>query len=71
MLELGKLQKLTVVKTEDFGVYLAESLSAGEKERVLLPKKQVPEGTKKGDPLEVFEDPKEERTKQFLRVFER
>ena len=54
MLELGKLQKLTVVKTEDFGVYLAESLSAGEKERVLLPKKQVPEGTKKGDPLEVF-----------------
>ena len=24
-----------------------------------------------GDPLEVFDDPKEERTKQFLRVFER
>ena len=24
-----------------------------------------------GDPLAVFEDPKEERTKQFLRVFER
>ena len=23
-----------------------------------------------GDPLAVFEDPKEERTKQFLRVFE-
>ena len=24
-----------------------------------------------GDPIEVFENPKEERTKQFLRVFER
>ena len=24
-----------------------------------------------GDPLQVFDDPKEERTKQFLRVFER
>ena len=24
-----------------------------------------------GDPLAVFDDPKEERTKQFLRVFER
>ena len=24
-----------------------------------------------GDPLAVFDDPKEERTRQFLRVFER
>ena len=24
-----------------------------------------------GDPIEVFENPQEERTKQFLRVFER
>ena len=24
-----------------------------------------------GDPLQVFDDPREERTRQFLRVFER
>ncbi len=49
MIELGKKQKLAVVKEVDFGVYLGE-----EKEKVLLPGKQVPEGTKKGDELEVF-----------------
>lgn len=49
MIELGKKQKLTVVKEVEFGVYLGE-----EKEKVLLPGKQVPEGTKKGDELEVF-----------------
>lgn len=54
MLNLGRKQKLTVVKTVEFGVYLAESREAGEKERVLLPAKQVPEGTKEGDSLEVF-----------------
>lgn len=54
MLELGKKQILTVVKTVDFGVYLGESTQAGEQERVLLPKKQVKEGTKPGDSVEVF-----------------
>lgn len=49
MLELGKRQKLKVVKEVDFGIYLGE-----EKEKVLLPKKQVPEGTKVGDELDVF-----------------
>ena len=49
MLELGKKQTLTVVKEVDFGVYLGDG-----NEKVLLPKKQVPEGTKKGDELEVF-----------------
>lgn len=49
MIELGKKQKLAVVKEVDFGVYLGD-----EKEKVLLPGKQVPEGTKKGDELEVF-----------------
>lgn len=52
MLELGKRQSLTVVKTVDFGVYLSEGEGAGEE--VLLPKKEVPEGTKTGDRLEVF-----------------
>ena len=54
MLLLGKKQTLMVVKTVDFGVYLAESKEAEAKERVLLPIKQVPEGTKEGDTLEVF-----------------
>lgn len=54
MLLLGKKQTLMVVKTVDFGVYLAESKEAEAKERVLLPIKQVPEGTKEGDALEVF-----------------
>lgn len=54
MIELGKKQVLTVIKTVDFGIYLAENKNAGEKERVLLPAKQVPQGTKEGDSLEVF-----------------
>ena len=54
MIELGKRQVLKVVKKVDFGVYLGEAMGAGEKERVLLPGKQVPEGTETGDELEVF-----------------
>lgn len=51
-MELGKIQLLTVVKKVDFGVYLAEPERPDE--RVLLPKKQVPEGIRPGDELEVF-----------------
>lgn len=51
-MELGKIQVLTVVKRVDFGVYLAES--EHPEERVLLPKKQVPEGIQVGDEAEVF-----------------
>ncbi|MDR1801800.1 MAG: RNA-binding protein [Lachnospiraceae bacterium] len=40
---------LSVVKSVDFGVYLGT-----DKEKVLLPAKQVPEGTKVGDVLQVF-----------------
>ncbi|MDO5337604.1 MAG: S1-like domain-containing RNA-binding protein [Eubacteriales bacterium] len=54
MIELGKKQGLMVVKTVDFGIYLAQNMNAEAKDRVLLPKKQVPEGTKQGDSLEVF-----------------
>lgn len=46
---LGKKQVLTVVKIVDFGVYLGS-----DNEKVLLPKKQVPEGIELGDPVEVF-----------------
>ena len=38
-MRLGEKQMLTVVKKVDFGVYLGN-----EEQRVLLPKKQVPEG---------------------------
>lgn len=52
MLQIGKKQSLTIVKEVDFGVYLAETEEAGEK--VLLPRKEVPEGTNTGDQLTVF-----------------
>ena len=55
MIELGKRQNLTVVKKVDFGVYLAENEEASAAgERVLLPNKQVPEGTGLHDTVNVF-----------------
>lgn len=54
MIEIGKKQKLIVAKTVDFGVYLAEDKNVGQEDRVLLPVKQVPEGTREGDTLDVF-----------------
>lgn len=48
-MKLGEKQVLTIVKQVDFGVYLGS-----DEERVLLPKKQVPEGAETGDPVEVF-----------------
>ena len=54
MLELGKKQRLKVVKKVDFGVYLAEAEGGTEGQRVLLPAKQVPEGTQEGTELDVF-----------------
>ena len=59
MLELGKKQRLSIVKKVDFGVYLAEHMplkteNAAEVETVLLPAKQVPEEFDVGDSLEVF-----------------
>lgn len=53
MIELGKIQKLIVVKKVDFGVYLASSRNRNE-EGVLLPKKQVSKDVKTGDEIEVF-----------------
>lgn len=59
MLELGKKQRLSIVKKTDFGVYLAEHMPVRgedikEMEKVLLPAKQVPEEFDVGDSLEVF-----------------
>ena len=53
MIRLGETQELEIVKTQDFGVYLSPSAKQAE-ERVLLPRKQVPEGSKIGDRLSVF-----------------
>ena len=46
-MRLGEYQKLVVIKKVEFGVYLAERME--DETRVLLPEKQVPEGTKIGD----------------------
>ena len=54
MLELGKKQTLQIVKTVEFGAYLAEEADAPREEQVLLPAKQVLEGAEKGDSVEVF-----------------
>ena len=53
MIRLGETQTLEVVKTVDFGVYLAPSKDE-QQERILLPIKQVPQGSKPGDRIEVF-----------------
>lgn len=52
MIELGRRQELEVVREKEFGVYLGEKKN--DAAAVLLPKKQVPEGTKIGDKLSVF-----------------
>lgn len=52
MMRLGERQELIVVKEVEFGIYLAERKE--DETRVLLPAKQVPQGTKVGDVLEVF-----------------
>lgn len=54
MFQLGKKQKLIVVKSVDFGVYLGETENASVDDRVLLPKKQIPQGLQVGDGIEVF-----------------
>ncbi|MBS7340641.1 MAG: S1 RNA-binding domain-containing protein [Lachnospiraceae bacterium] len=51
-MQLGKRQELKIVKRVEFGVYLADTDNA--EERVLLPGKEVPEGTQIGDVISVF-----------------
>ena len=52
MIQLGKRQELKIVKRVEFGVYLADTDNA--EGRVLLPGKEVPEGTQIGDVISVF-----------------
>ena len=49
MIELGKINKLAMVKNTEHGVYLGD-----KDEKVLLPRKQVPEGLSTGDEISVF-----------------
>ena len=49
MIKLGETQELKIEKVVAFGVYLGD-----EEQHVLLPRKEVPEGAKSGDVLEVF-----------------
>lgn len=52
MLKLLERQTLTVINKADQGIYLGEDRYSTDK--VLLPKKQVPDGIRVGDELEVF-----------------
>ncbi|MCF0159566.1 MAG: GntR family transcriptional regulator, partial [Bacteroidaceae bacterium] len=51
MIQLGKMNRMTVVKTVDFGVYLDGGEEAGE---ILLPSRYVPKGCRPGDEVDVF-----------------
>ncbi|MFA5525003.1 MAG: S1-like domain-containing RNA-binding protein [Tissierellales bacterium] len=53
MIELGKVQKLEIIRKAEFGVYLNEKDNKSDSD-ILLPIKQVPEGVDIGDELEVF-----------------
>lgn len=50
MINIGKVNRLEVIRLADFGVYL----EGGQYGGVLLPKSEVPEGCQKGDFLEAF-----------------
>ena len=54
MLKLGEKQTLEIMKKVEFGVYLKNPEDTEGNERVLLPAKQIPEGAKAGDKIEVF-----------------
>ena len=50
MVNIGKKNKMTVVKMVDFGLYL----DGGDRGEILLPQNAVPENVEIGDELEVF-----------------
>lgn len=50
MIRLGERQTLKCLKKTDFGIYLGTS----EDEKVLLPRKQMPENIRIGDTVDVF-----------------
>lgn len=52
MIRLGEIQTLQVVEKVEFGVYLGDG--DNREDKVLLPRKQVPEDVQTGDKVEVF-----------------
>ncbi|SKB57762.1 hypothetical protein SAMN06296386_102265 [Lachnospiraceae bacterium] len=61
MIRLGELQKLYIERFTDFGAYLTDAAETasdekheGDKNEILLPKKQIPEFAEIGDPIKVF-----------------
>jgi len=50
MIEIGKVNKLKVIKKVDFGLYLGD----GTETEILLPERYVPSDCKTGDEFEVF-----------------
>lgn len=54
MIKLGEMQELEVVKKVDFGVYLKSQEDEKGEDKILLPKKQVPENIQIGDKITVF-----------------
>lgn len=50
MIETGRFNKLKVIREVDFGIYLEGGAEGG----ILLPRPEVPEGTRLGDRLQVF-----------------
>lgn len=52
MIQLGMIQTLQIIKKVEFGVYLGDGVDREEK--VLLPRKQVPDQAQIGDKVEVF-----------------
>lgn len=49
-IKLGDYNKLTIVKSVDFGLYL----DGGDEGEILLPTRYVPKGAKTGDEIDVF-----------------
>ena len=54
MFEIGTKQTLQAVKQVKFGMYYAEEGNRDKDAVILLPEKQIPEGTKVGDMTELF-----------------
>ncbi|MEG0379495.1 MAG: S1-like domain-containing RNA-binding protein [Eubacterium sp.] len=55
MIEIGKIQTLSIDRMASIGVYLvAEDVQDKSKDSVLLPQKEVPEKAKPGDDISVF-----------------
>lgn len=53
MIELGRIQKLEIIRMTKIGAFL-NTRHGSEKEEVLLPRNQVPQGVEAGDEVEVF-----------------